>query len=417
VPRLRRLLQMLDLHQFRESVADLVEPLACLMPLYGSGLRRPLVFRMAFLADATLGWRRNRGLVPSHRLPVGRVLDVEATTRLFPGVDGDGLLGGALWYDAVAPRGPRLLMELLRWACAAGALALNRVEARRLLLENGRVGGVKALDRTIGAELSVRAPVVVNAAGPGSRKLAADLGQDVPSLFRPSLAFNLLLDRPPLADVALALSPSRPRGQLFFLWPHGGRIFAGTWHAPWAGSVDDPTAPPVMVESILTELNAAVPGLGLSRADVLGVYAGLLPATGEGMAALAVREVIHDHGAEGGPDGLFSISGVKFTTARLVAEKTLHRVLARRGQRLPPLQPVPRPPARDLPPAERFIELVRTEPAAASRLIEALMYEEAALTPDDVVYRRTDWSDNPAASTAARAIVEDADGLQSATER
>ncbi len=38
---------------------------------------------------------------------------------------------------------------------------------------------------------------------------------------------------------------------------------------------------------------------------------------------LAVRENILDHSKENGPKGLFSVSGVKFTTARLVAEKTI----------------------------------------------------------------------------------------------
>jgi glycerol-3-phosphate dehydrogenase len=422
-----RYLQTLDLHRFRESVAergwflrnfpDLVEPLACLMPLYGSGLKRPSVFRMAFVADAALGWRRNGGLAPSHRLPAGRVLDFEGTARLFPGVDRDGLLGGALWYDAVAACAPRLVIELLRWACAAGTLALNRVDARRLLLDGGRVAGVAAFDRTTGAELIVRAPVVVNAAGPRSRALAADLDEDVPALFRPSLAFNLLLDRQPLAQVALALTPRRPRSQTFFLWPYRGRTFAGTWHAPWTGPVHDPKPPPAMVDAILAELNAAVRGLDLVPRDVLGIYAGLLPATREGTADLAVREIIHDHGAAGGPDGLFSISGVKFTTARLVAEKTLHRAFERRGRRLPPVRNVARPPARSVPGADRFSHLAGTEPSAARGLIETLMREEAASTLDDVIHRRTDWGDDPAASAAARAVLERAADPQSAAQR
>ena len=52
-----RSLQTMDLHRFREMVTerrwwlqefpDLVEPLPCLMPLYGRGLRRPGVLRIA----------------------------------------------------------------------------------------------------------------------------------------------------------------------------------------------------------------------------------------------------------------------------------------------------------------------------------------------------------------------------------
>jgi glycerol-3-phosphate dehydrogenase len=267
------------------------------------------------------------------------------------------------------------------------------------------VAGLAALDRTTGAELIVRAPVVVNAAGPGSRGLAADLGQDVPALFSPSLAFNLLLDRPPLAEVALALAPRRPRSQTFFLCPGRDRMFARTWHAPWTGPVHDPKPQPAMVDAILAELNTAVRGLDLVRRDVLAIYSGLLPATREGTADLAVREIIHDHGARGGPDGLFSISGVKFTTARLMAEKTLHRAFGRRGRRLPPVRQVARPPARSVPPADRFIDLARTQPSAARELIETLMREEAA-SFDDVIYRRTDWGDDPAATAAARTVLE-----------
>ena len=40
-----------------------------------------------------------------------------------------------------------------------------------------------------------------------------------------------------------------------------------------------------------------------------------------GTSNLTKREVIIDHGAAGGPEGLYSVGGIKFTTARLVAEK------------------------------------------------------------------------------------------------
>ena len=64
-----RYLQSLDLHRFRESVRertwflrhlpDLVEPLACLMPLYGNGLKRPIVLRAALTLNDLLSASRN----------------------------------------------------------------------------------------------------------------------------------------------------------------------------------------------------------------------------------------------------------------------------------------------------------------------------------------------------------------------
>ena len=73
-------------------------------------------------------------------------------------------------------------------------------------------------------------------------------------------------------------------------------------------------------------MNLAIPEMNVSLSDILYILSGLLPATEVNGATLAVREVIIDHAKHDGPRGLFSISGVKFTTSRLVAEKTLNRI-------------------------------------------------------------------------------------------
>ncbi|MBW8875463.1 MAG: methyltransferase domain-containing protein [Acidobacteria bacterium] len=59
----------------------------------------------------------------------------------------------------------------------------------------------------------------------------------------------------------------------------------------------------------------------------------------EGSTVPAARPVILDHGRRGGPRGLVSVSGVKLTTARAVARRTL-AVLATGSD----LQPAPEPP-------------------------------------------------------------------------
>lgn len=74
-----RSLQSMDLHRFREMVAerrwwlqqfpDLVEPVPCLMPLYGRGLRRPSVLRSALLVTDLLSRNRNRGVRFDRFLP------------------------------------------------------------------------------------------------------------------------------------------------------------------------------------------------------------------------------------------------------------------------------------------------------------------------------------------------------------
>ncbi|HEU4700624.1 MAG TPA: FAD-dependent oxidoreductase [Gemmatimonadales bacterium] len=402
-----RYLQSLDLPRVRESVGerrwflrhfpDLVQPLRCLMPLYGEGLRRPRVLRAALALNDALSRGRNRNLRADRAIPAGEVLDAGQVIEEFPLVDRTRLAGGAVWYDAVMRDPQRLLVEALRWAHSFGAVALNYVEAGRLVVRDGRVAALQVVDRETGERLEFRAPVVVNCAGPWSREVARRLDRDLPALFQPSLAFNVLLDRAPLSASALAVAPREPGARTYFMHPWRGRVLAGTFHAPWSGGVRDAAPTPAQLAAFLADLNAAVPDWGLRERDVVRVYAGLLPAATPGTDRLAARETIHDHARHGGPRGLYSVSGVKFTTARLVAEKTLRAIRPGLSRDPDVLAGTERPVAALPPDYGRFAELWRADPDAAAALIARLVREEAVVRMEDLVERRTGWALDPAA--------------------
>lgn len=324
-----RYLQRLDLRRSLESIderawwlrnfPDHTRPLPCLMPLYGEGLRRPLALRVALGLNELLCRVRGGDL-----LPQGRVIGPDAVREIFPGVDPDGLKGGALWYDAFAHDTPRLLLEVLRWACAEGAVALDQVEATGLLVESGWSTGVRARDVENDAELHFRAPVVINAAGPWVPAFATACGGHAPGLV-PTLAWNVAFRRPALADHALAVRPRRKSGQTYFLVPWQNMLLAGTGHAVWCEGPERVRVPESLLLTYIAELNAAVPGLRLKDDEVVRVFAGLLPGRRAGTADLAERPVIVDHRAAGGPAGLYSVIGVKLTTARAVAARVLAR--------------------------------------------------------------------------------------------
>ena len=122
------------------------------------------------------------------------MLTVEETLEWFPGADRRGLRAGALWCDAAVPDSQRLILEMLHWAAAYGARAINYAVARRLVVEGGSVVGVATPDLATGTDCEFRAPVVVNGAGPWCRQVARAFDRDVPELFLPSLGFNVLLD-------------------------------------------------------------------------------------------------------------------------------------------------------------------------------------------------------------------------------
>lgn len=403
-----RYLQTLDLGRFRQSMAerrwflrhfpDLAAPLDCLLPLYGEGLRRPPVFRLALPLDALLSLDRNAGVEPSRHLRAGRVLSREATLGLVPGLRADRLQGAAFWQDGAMARSEALLVEWLRWAVALGGAALNRMRVRRITVEGGRASGVVASDGVGGGEVSFRAGAVVNAAGPWSRALAAGVDRDRPALFHGSLAFNLLLDRAPVSgDVAVAVEPGDV-GTLF-LHPHQGRILVGTRHLAHPGPLTLPASaqvPEAAINGVLEALNRSLRGFDVGLSDVVEVRAGYLPATAPGLPTQAKRPVIVDHGADGGPIGLHSVSGVKWTTARAVAASFFDG----QGLRAPAVTPArPLPVGLDLD-AAAFLAL---DPGAAQAWLARMRRDLAATTIEDVMRRRTYWAADPAHGDAARA--------------
>ena len=396
-----RYLQRLDLRRFRESVKerrwwlanfpDLVTPLPCLMPLYGRGLRRPAILRMALLADALLGWDRNRRVAADLRLPTGRVLSRAETLERCPWLEMEGLSGGALWSDALMLAPQRLLIEMLHRACEMGAVALNYTEVTEPLLAGGSICGVRAEDRLASTALEFRAPIVVNCGGPWTRSLSCRLDRDVPQLFRPSLAVNLLLDRKLNAGTALALTASRPGSRTYFLLPWQGRILAGTFHAKCDEASPITQLDPHIIEAFIHALDATAPQLEIRPDQVVRTLWGHLPVQSYGSIDLSTRETILHHADHGGPHGLFSIAGVKFTTARLVAERTLRRTLELQNRPLPPARQLDRQSHEPVVAREEFELLLQQDRAAAMRYLQRVKRKESVVQPEDLVLRRHDW--------------------------
>ena len=393
-----RYLQSMDLPRFYESVCErrwfsqhfpgLVEPIPCLMPLYGNGVKRREVFLFGLLLNDILSSQRNRGVVPARHLPTSRIVSTAETQRIFPSVDGRGLKGSARWYDIAMPEPQRLVLTLMHAAAGTGATFLNYTEATALTTSDGRVTGVRALDHESGREFDFAAPKVLIAAGPATRALAARWHKDQPALFhRGLLLWNLLLRRPALSHHALALTPDRGRGHTYFLHTWKGRLLVGTGEALMAeGDLTTTVAPERLAETI-DDLNRAVPGLDLTAADVERVYSGQLPATPGGK--LANRPIIVDHGAHGGPGGLWSVTGVKFTTARRVADALLSR-LDPRGPVAPHRFPDP-----TTGPMFEYGWLPAENDRSWFYQLKTLIAEEAVLHLDDLLLRRTSLADNP----------------------
>lgn len=331
-----RYLQSLDIQRFRESVGErkwflknfpnLTKPVSCLMPLYNKGLQRNAIMWAALNVNDLLSITRNKSVSKENSLLRGKIVSVKKVKDIFPNVDINELKGGAIWNDGSIDDSQIVLLEILKAAADNGCTPFNYMEVKKVISSDNQTNGVIALDKESNKEVEFNSSLVINSTGPWSRELAKTFHKDFEDLFSYSIAWNILFDVEALSDHALAITPPKDNAKAYFLRPWKGRLFAGTTHEPWDGVGDIPIPSDDSIENFINDLNLSIPNLNLTKHNILQIYSGLLPAKKQGSNEIAVREVIIDHSKHGGPKGLFSLSGVKLTTARLVAEKVLNKV-------------------------------------------------------------------------------------------
>jgi glycerol-3-phosphate dehydrogenase len=393
-----RYLQHGDIKRVRESIRErrnllriaphLVHPLPFVVPAYRGSLKRSrIALRLALAMNDVVSWDRNRDADPAKHLPAGRGLTRDECLQMAPGLRRNGLTGGVLYYDAQMHNSDRLTLSYVLSAAAEGAVAANHVEVKELLREGDRVVGVRATDLRAGTAtpmdgLEIRGRIVVNAAGPWVDRVLRALGEESGKpLFSMSKAMNLVTNRV-VNGVALGVTPPGG-GQFLCLIPWRDVCLVGTSHAAFEGEPEELEATEEDIDLLLAGVNEAYPAAGLTRGDVRLVHRGLLPASvrpGRESARASAGDItlqkhyrIRDH-REGGIEGLLSVVGVKYTTARDVAEKAVDRALDAIGER-------PRPSLSrnrallggEIEDFERFVRSVSDEhPAVSASVAEHL---------------------------------------------
>ena len=356
-----RYLQTLDVGRARESVRErstlariaphAVQPLVFALPITRSVTKGKLVMRAGFLLDRLVAAGRNRGVPRTHRLPAGRVVSRGRAIQRFPGLKRQGLTGAAVWYDYETTEADRLTFT---WAIAAaehGAVLANHVEAIAPLTDGSRrVGGVRARDRQTGREIEISARVTVNATGAAIDRLLTPLGltSGAPRVWLK--AMNLVTRREAGEE---ALGGRTASGRMLLLMPWKNCALFGTWESERACSPDATTVTEAEVGAFIAELNQAFPSLDLKRPDVTLVHRGVVPATtdGNGRVSLQGHEHVRNH-ADEGVEGLVTVAGTKYTTARAVAERVTNTLFEKLQQAAVPCRtastPLPGGTLRDI---------------------------------------------------------------------
>jgi glycerol-3-phosphate dehydrogenase len=354
-----RYLQHGDIKRLRSSCAErsallriaphLVSPLSIVIPTYGHGRKGKAFLGAGMFAYDLLTVGRNseirdptRHIRPTRFLTRGAILDV------FPELDPQALSGGAIFDDGQMYNAAGLVLAFIKSAVAAGAVAANYVEASRFLWDGKRVRGVRAYDRLGGNDFDIRARLVLNAAGPWAEYLLRDtdkFGPHIRGAFSRDACF--VVNRKPRSPYALAVpGKSRDRDAIIsraarhlFTVPWRDYTMIGVWHKLFDQRPDCAIVEEPEILAWMSEINQSYPALRLTRDEVIYASCGLVPfgdgSTAENDLSFGKESRFIDHRRTHGIDGLVTLIGIRYTTARGHSAKALDLLLEQWPTALP----------------------------------------------------------------------------------
>ncbi|HEY3529138.1 MAG TPA: glycerol-3-phosphate dehydrogenase/oxidase [Nocardioides sp.] len=299
------------------TAPHLTHALPMLLPLDASTSRRRAAFLSTGIRAGDL--LRVAARTSSETLPRPRRVSATESRHLAP-VLGDGLRGGILSWDGQLEDDARLVVTVARTAAALGAEV--RTHARAVEVE-GR--GAVLRDELTGTDHQVSARAVVNAAGVWAGGLVDHVD------LRPSRGTHLVLRRSALPGLQVALTLPVPgeRNRFLNVVPQqDGPVYVGLTDVPVEGEPPDVPVPSEEELDFLVATTSAALARPITRADVVGSYAGLRPLLrADGRTADLSRR----HAVLTSADGVVTVVGGKLTTYRRMAQDAVDTATARAG--------------------------------------------------------------------------------------
>ncbi len=337
-----RYLEYYELYLVHESLSErekllkiaphLVKPLPFIIPVYDYSKRGTLLVRLGMIGYDTLSWSKS--------LDRHKMLSREEVIERVPGLEAEGLLGAAMYYDGQVEYAERLAVENAVSAREHGAVVLTYAGVDRLVVEDGNVVGVEFKDLLGGGKYTVRAPVTVNVAGPWVDEVLRRMDFAEERMIGGTKGSHLVVDPFPGAPAGEALyAEAKQDGRPYFIVPWNGRYLIGTTDIRYEGELDEVVASEEEIDYLINETNAVVPSANLTRDKVLFTYSGIrpLPYQPEGAEGSVTRgHLVYDHAAHDPRiGGLISIVGGKLTTYRNLARQTVNKVYGKLGHKAP----------------------------------------------------------------------------------
>lgn len=279
---------------------------------------------------------------PLKKVPRGIFLGRDEVLRQVPLLEGvQGLNGAQVLYESHMASSERMTLAFIKTAVRNGTCAANHVFVAGFLQEGKRVAGVACRDVLTGKEFQIRGKVVANATGPFISSMNSTI--EGVKLRNQTTGFSKgihMVTRQIHGRYALAISSDKKTegyvsrgGRHLFIIPWRDRSLIGTTNVPFKEEPDKVAASTKDIVDFIDDINTTLPGLNLCKSDIRFAFAGLYPLFSDEIEEDTYQGTgeyqVVDHAKQDGVEGVVSVLGAKYTTARAIAEQAVDMIVAK----------------------------------------------------------------------------------------
>ncbi|HKO98945.1 MAG TPA: glycerol-3-phosphate dehydrogenase [Pyrinomonadaceae bacterium] len=309
----------------------LVRPMPLLIPIYEEARRGPWTMRAGMVAYDLLSFDKT--------LPRHRMLSRAEALQQIDGLNPNGLVGAAVYYDGQVEFAERLVVENALSAVKHGAEVVTYARVDHFEIDHDQVRAVEFVRERTGERETARASIVINAGGPWVDQILYQLqngnAPDTARLIGGTKGSHIIVGPFPGAPTTAIYVEAQTDHRPFFIIPWNSKYLIGTTDIRYDGNLDDVIISSDEIEYLLRETNRVILSASLDRDQILYSYSGVRPlpfAEDKDEQSITRRHFIRQHPKV---ENLFSIVGGKLTTYRSLAEEAADLIFDRLGRNSP----------------------------------------------------------------------------------
>lgn len=290
--------------------------------------------------------------------PAHKRLNRKEVLESAPALAHNNISGGLRFHDALTDDA-RLVLEVIKSACANGALALNYLAAIGFSTEQGKIRKINCRDRYSGQNIVINCKACINASGVWSDQVAQLMDKGWTKRVLPSKGVHIVLPQSGFETNSALFLPAFDQRYIFVI-PWQRALIVGPTDSAYSKDLNSPMADGDEVDYLLNVVNSYSGERQINRSDVIATWAGLRPLAGPAdanvMRALTSTQLVSDtaptldndsssiqpeaqsintatskisreHEIFDGPGAMVCVIGGKLTNYRMIASQVIDHVI------------------------------------------------------------------------------------------